>query len=257
MISRSFLFARRPWRLILWAILAVAVPVGAQAGETKIAVAANFAATAREIGAGFEAATGHRALFSFGSTGQLYVQITQGAPYEVFLAADRLRPARAIEEGFAVAGSRFTYAVGRLVLFSADPALVRGPETLSAAKFARIAIANPATAPYGQAALETMTALGVYDALAGRIVRGTNIAQAYQFVETANAPLGFVALSQIADHDKGSRWLVPEELHSPIAQDAVLLKRGAENAAARAFLAYLRSPAARAITEKYGYGPGG
>lgn len=247
---------RRPWRLALWAFLSLAFAAPAGAGEVTVAVAANFIAAARDIGAGFEAETGHRAVFSFGSTGQLYVQIAQGAPYEVFLAADRARPERAIEEGFAVAGSRFTYATGRIVLYSKDPTLVQGPETLSEAAFARIAIANPATAPYGAAAVETMTALGVYDALAARIVQGANIAQTYQFVETANAALGFVALSQIADHERGSRWLVPESFHAPIAQDAVLLKAGAGNDAARAFLAFLRSPAARAIKEKYGYGPG-
>ncbi|MDA0703873.1 MAG: molybdate ABC transporter substrate-binding protein [Proteobacteria bacterium] len=255
MMSRNSEF-RRLWRLALWAILLLALAAPAGAGEVKVAVAANFIATARDIGAGFEAETGHRAVFSYGSTGQIYVQIAQGAPYEVFLAADRTRPERAVEEGFAVAGSRFTYATGRIVLYSKDPALVHGPETLAGAEFARIAIANPATAPYGAAAVETMTALGVYDALASRIVQGANIAQTYQFVETANAPLGFVALSQIASHDRGSRWLVPESCHTPIAQDAVLLNRGAENEAARAFLTFLRGPTAREIKEKYGYGPG-
>lgn len=245
-------------RLLLPAILAaiLSATAAARAGEVKVAVAANFFAAAGEIAAGFEAETGHRAVVSYGSTGQLYVQIAQGAPYEVFLAADRARPERAVEEGFAVAGSRFTYAIGRIVLFSTDPALVRGPETLAGAAFARLAIANPATAPYGAAAVETMTALGVYDSLARRIVRGANIAQTYQFVETGNAELGFVALSQIARHDRGSRWVVPESFHAPIAQDAVLLKRGADNAAARAFLTFLRGPAARRIMEKYGYGPG-
>ncbi|MBT6117824.1 MAG: molybdate ABC transporter substrate-binding protein [Rhodospirillaceae bacterium] len=258
MMSRPFSIRLRS--VLLAAILAGALSATARAGEVprevRVAVAANFLTAAREIGAAFEAETGHRAIVSHGSTGQLYVQIAQGAPYEVFLAADRDRPARAIDEGYAVPGSRFTYATGRLVLYGKDPALVRGPETLRADAFAHLAIANPAIAPYGVAAVEAMTALGLYEFLEDKIVRGTNIAQTYQFVETGNAELGFVALAQLAGREGGSRWLVPEALHAPIAQDAVLLNRGADNESARAFVAFLRGPTARAIKEKYGYGPG-
>jgi molybdate transport system substrate-binding protein len=227
-----------------------------RAGETKVAVAANFTDAAKEIGAAFERASGHKAVFSFGSTGQLYAQITQDAPFEIFLAADRRRPEMAQTEGFAVTGSLLTYATGRIVLFSKDKGLVAGEQTLRDGKFTRLAIANPATAPYGAAAIEAMKALGVYEMLSAKIVKGNNIAQAYQFVQTGNAELGFVAMSQIAGSDSGSRWIVPAKLYTIISQDAVLLKKGADNGAARAFLAFLKGPEARAIKEKYGYGAG-
>ncbi len=227
----------------------------AHAAEATVAVAANFTAPARTIGEQFAKATGHAVVFSFGATGQLYAQISQGAPFDVFLAADAARPARAIEEGLAVPGPRFTYATGRLVLYSADPARVRGAETLRG-DFRRLAIANPATAPYGAAALETIDSLGVRAQVEGKIVQGANIAQTYQFVATGNADLGFVALTQVIDRPGGAHWLVPETLHRPIAQDAVLLSHGDDNPAARAFLDYLRGPQARATIEKFGYGAG-
>lgn len=253
---RSPLRPRCRLRGLLAAWLAVAAPA-LQAEEAVVAVAANFTGPAREIAAAFEAATAHAATLSFGSTGQLYTQIDQGAPFDVYLAADRARPRRAVEAGLAVADSLFTYAAGRLVLVSRDDKLVQGARTLARGGFNRIAIANPATAPYGAAAVEVMQALGVHDTLAPRIVRGTNVAQAYQFVATGNAELGFVALSQVAGQDAGSRWIVPQTMHAPIAQAAVLLKRGAGNPAARAFLAFLKRPRARAVTAKYGYGPAG
>lgn len=229
----------------------------ARADDVFVAVAANFTEAAKEIGAAFTEKTGHRAVFSFGSTGQLYTQITQEAPFEVFLAADRERPARAVAEGFGVAGSVFTYATGRIVLFSTDPDLVDGEATLADAGFGKIAIANPDTAPYGAAAVETMTRLGVYEALRPKIVQGGNIAQTYQFVATGNAELGFVALSQVVAGTGGSRWAVPDDLHAPIAQDAVLLETGAGNPAAQAFMDFLRSPEADAVKERFGYGSGG
>jgi molybdate transport system substrate-binding protein len=248
---------KRAWRACACVVvLTGAVAGAAQANEVKVAVAANFTDAAQEIGARFEAATGHTAVFSFGSTGQLYTQITQDAPFEVFLAADQARPEKAVADGYAVADSRFTYAIGRIVLYSRDPDLVRGEATLRASTFARLAIANPKTAPYGAAAVAAMQALGVYGALAGKLVQGNNIAQTYQFVETGNADLGFVALSQVVGSDAGSRWLVPDDLYPPIAQDAVLLKRGAGNPAAAAFLAFLKGPEAKAVKEKYGYGTG-
>lgn len=234
--------------------LAAAAPTAA--GELRVAVASNFADAAREVGSAFEAASAHRATFSVGSTGQLFTQIANGAPFDVFLAADQERPARAVAEGLAVAASRFTYARGRLALYSRDPGRVAGPDTLRSGSFTRLAIANPDTAPYGAAAVAVMTALGVLDTVQGRIVRGANIAQAYQFVVTGNAELGFVALSQILRHGEGSRWLVPADLHDPIAQDAVLLTGAVDRDAARAFLAFLRGPETAAVLEKYGYEPG-
>jgi len=249
--------AVRRLTVLLAAAVAALLAVAAQAGEARIAVAANFADAAREIGRAFERATGHRAIYSFGATGQLYTQIDQGAPFAVFLAADRARPRKAEAEGLAVPGTRFTYASGRIVLFSLEPGLARGVETLKEGAFSRLAIANPTTAPYGAAAVEALQALGVYEALKPRLVYGNNIAQAYQFVATGNAELGFVALSQIAGHDEGSRWLVPESLHAVIAQDAVLLKAGDDNAAAHAYLDFLRGPEANAVKARFGYGAGG
>ncbi|MFT3975158.1 MAG: molybdate ABC transporter substrate-binding protein [Amaricoccus sp.] len=233
--------------LLIWSASA------AFAGDTKVAVAANFTEPATEIAKLFTEKTGHTATLSFGASGQFYTQITQGAPFEVFLSADAARPAKAVEEGFGVPGSVFTYAIGTLVLWSKDPALVTGPETLKEPRFDHIAIADPKSAPYGAAAVETMKNLGVYDALAPQIVQGTNIAQAQQFVETGNAALGFVALAQVIKIEGGSRWDVPEDLHAPIKQDAVLLKTGADNEAAKAFLDFLKGPEAQEVIKSFGY----
>jgi molybdate transport system substrate-binding protein len=225
-----------------------------RAAEVKIAVAANFTDAVKEIGTLFEKASGHKAIFSFGPTGGLYNQITQAAPFEVFLAADRGTPAKALREGHGVEGSAFTYATGKLVLFSKTDGLKLGEQALKDGKFEKIAIANPKTAPYGTAAVEVMKKLGVYGALKGKIVEGNNIAQTYQFVDTANAEVGFVAFAQVALKPGGSRWVVPANMHQTIAQDAVLLKTGASNEAAKAFLAFLKGPEARKVIEKYGYG---
>jgi molybdate transport system substrate-binding protein len=254
----AWLLSLNRWMTLLGlAALAACVTIPlAEAGEVKVAVAANFTEAAKEIGAAFETATGHKAVFSFGSSGQFYAQIAQDAPFEVFLSADQERPRKAVEEGYAVADRRFTYATGRLVLFSKDEDLVKGEATLKEGNFSKIAIANPATAPYGAAAIEAMKSLGVHGELAAKIVQGNNIAQTYQFIATGNAELGFVALAQLADNDDGSRWLVPETLHTPIAQDAVLLKKGEANEAARQFFGFLKGPEARAILMKFGYGPG-
>ena len=250
--------SRTDSRIRSWAIgaaSALLVATGAaHAGEVKVAVAANFTEAAKEIGARFAASTGHKAVFSFGSTGQLYTQISQDAPFEIFLSADQERPKKAADENLAVAGTLFTYATGRIVLFSTDKNLVKGEATLREGRFTRIAIANPATAPYGAAAIETMKKLRIHEALSTKIVQGNSIGQTYQFVATGNAELGFVALSQIAGSAEGSRWIVPPDLHAPIAQDAVLLKKGAANEAARAFIAFLKGPEARAVKEKHGYG---
>ncbi|MFM1814945.1 MAG: Molybdate-binding periplasmic protein [Pseudomonadota bacterium] len=242
---------------LLFALAASLAMTGvAIAGETKVAVAANFTAVAKEIGAAFEKATQHKVVFSFGSTGQIYTQITQNAPFEVFLAADQRRPQKLVDEGFAVTGTRFTYATGKLALYSREKEFVAGEHTLRSAKFNKIAIANPVTAPYGAAAVQVMQALAVHDSLKPKIVQGNSISQAYHFVDTGNAEVGFVALSQIALHGEGSRWVVPETLYRPIAQDAVLLKRGANNEAAKAFIAFLQGVEARKVKEKYGYGTG-
>lgn len=225
-----------------------------RAAELKVAVAANFTDPIKEIAPLFEKASGYKAVMSFGSTGKIYAQITQGAPFDVFLAADQLTPAKAAAAGFAIEGTRFTYAVGKLVLFSKTPGLVTGEETLKDGTFSKISIANPSAAPYGAAAIEVMKALRVHDALARRIVQGQSIAQAYQFVASGNAEVGFVALAQLASVEGGSRWIVPGWLHAPILQDAVLLKTGEGNPAARAFLAFIKSKAARVVIEKFGYG---
>lgn len=227
--------------------------VPALADRTNVAVAANFTDAAKEIAAAFAEDTDHEAVLSFGATGQFYTQITQGAPFEVFLAADDERPTQAVKEAHGVEGTVFTYAIGQLVLYSADADFVKGEETLKENKFERIAIANPETAPYGKAAIEAMTALKVYDELKAKIVQGTNIGQTFQFVETRNAQLGFVALGQVSQSEAGSRWVVPQELYEPIKQDAVLLKKGEGQPAAQAFVEYLKGDKAREIIEKYGY----
>lgn len=250
---------RPSWPKMLAAGLASIAVVGVmsvsvRAAEVKVAVAANFTDAVKEIGALFEKASGHNAVFSFGPTGGLYNQITQAAPFEVFLAADQATPAKAIKEGYAVEGSAFTYATGKLVLFRKAVGLNLGEATLKDGRFTRIAIANPKTAPYGAAAVEVMQKLGVYDALKGKIVQGNNIAQTYQFVDTANAEVGFIAFAQVALKPGGSRWIVPANMHMTVAQDAVLLKAGAGNEAAKAFLAFLKGPEARKVIEKYGYG---
>jgi molybdate transport system substrate-binding protein len=236
------------------AVCATAVAPPAIAADINVAVAANFTEPAKEIAALFERKTGKKVVFSFGASGQFYTQITQDAPFQVFLSADQERPEKAVNEGFAVPGSRFTYAVGKLVLWSRDPHLVKGESTLKDGAFTKIAIANPVAAPYGTAAIETMKALHVYDALQPKIVQGNSIAQTFQFIDTGNAELGFVALSQVIERKEGSRWLVPGNLYSPIKQDAVLLKKGADVEAAKAFLEFLKGPEAAAIETKFGYG---
>jgi molybdate transport system substrate-binding protein len=232
-----------------WVLTSTNVP----AAQTNVAVAANFREPAKEIAAAFKAKTGHEVVLSFGATGQFYTQITQGAPFQVLLSADEARPKKLVDDGLAVPGSNFTYAIGKLVLWSKTPGLVKGGETLTAASFSKLSICNPVAAPYGAAAIETMKSLKVLEALQSKLVEGATITQAYQFVETGNAELGFVALSQLIGPETGSRWLVPQEFYSPIRQDAVLLKSGASNDAAIGFIAFLRSPEARVLIEKYGY----
>jgi molybdate transport system substrate-binding protein len=235
-------------RFILMAGL-IFVPCAAIAGEAHVAVAANFAVPAKRLAEEFGARTGHKLTLSNGSTGKFYAQIKSGAPFDVFLSADEETPRRLEAEKLAVAGSRFTYAVGRLALWSPKTEFV-DEQFLQAQKFSRLAIANPRLAPYGAAARETLEKLGLWQALQPKLVQGENIAQTYQFVSSGNADLGFVALSQL---HTGSYWLVPERMHTPLRQDAVLLARGADNAAARAFLDDLRSAPARERIRSYGY----
>lgn len=222
------------------------------ADQVNVAVAANFTAPMKEIAAAFAEATGHQAVLSFGSTGKLYTQIVNGAPFVVFLAADQERPERLEREGLAT--GRFTYASGRLVLWSRSPGYVDADgRILFDGDFRRLAIANPKTAPYGSAAMQVIDGLGLGDRLTPRLVRGDSIAQTHQFVATGNAELGFVALAQVVLDQTGSQWPVPQSMHDPIRQDAVLLRSGAEQPAAQALMDFLHGAQARSIIARYGY----
>ena len=244
----------RVWLLVGW----LCIWSGSAAADTaRVAVAANFAEPMQALAKLF-AAGGHEVVASAGSTGQFYAQIKNGAPFDALLSADRATPERLEAEGFATTGTRFTYAIGKLALYSAEanrigadgPAALRGD-------FRKLAIANPELAPYGLAAQQALTALGLWEALRPKLVLGQNIGQTFQFVATGNAELGFVALSQVAGPNapkSGSRWETPQSLYRPIAQDAVLLQRGAANPAARAFLDFLRGDRAREMIASYGYG---
>jgi molybdate transport system substrate-binding protein len=231
----------------------LAISAQAMAGQTNIAVAANFTDAAKEIAVAFKAKTGHEAVLSFGATGALYTQITQEAPFEILLSADAEHPKKIVDNGLGVADSRFTYAIGKLVLWSKNADLVKGEETLKGGAFTKLSIANPVLAPYGAAAVETLKALKLDEAVQPKIVQGNSIAQAFQFIDTGNAELGFIALSQLTGKSDGSRWVVPQTLYKPIRQDAVLLKKGAASDAAAAFVTFMKGAEARAIIEKYGY----
>jgi molybdate transport system substrate-binding protein len=237
-------------------LLAALIPVAVLADDVPIAVAANFTAPMQKIAADFEKDTGHKVVASFGSTGKFYAQIRNGAPFEVLLAADDETPTKLIAESAAVSGSQFTYAIGKLVLWSAKPAVVDDAgEVLKKGGFDHIALANPKLAPYGAAGIETMKALGVYDALQAKVVTAENIGQTYQFVSSGNALLGFVALSQILKDGKieGSAWIVPAKYYRQIRQDAVILDKGRGKPAAEALLKYLKGEKARAVIKSYGY----
>lgn len=241
------------------ALLASSFAGPAAAAEAVVAVAANFLEVAERLAAGLERETGHRVTLVSGSTGKLYAQIVHGAPFDVFLAADAERPELLEREERAVPGSRFTYAVGRLALWSREPGRIGrdGAATLRQGSFRRLAIANPDLAPYGAAARQALEKLGLWERFADRIVMGETIGQAQTMVASGNAELGFVALSSLArpgEPAAGSRWEVPAGLHDPIRQDAVLLARAAGNPAARGFLALLRSDEGRDVVASYGYG---
>jgi len=240
-------------RAPLIALLFCATPA---AGEMAlVAVAANYAGAAEAQAQAFAAASGHQITLTTGSTGKLYAQIGAGAPFDVLLSADAATPARLEAEGAAVAGTRFTYALGALVLWSPDHALIGADPVaaLASPDLRHLAIANPALAPYGVAAEQTLEALGLWQQVQGRLVMGENIGQTYAMVASGAASAGFVALSAVVSEDQGSRWLVPQELFQPIQQDAVLLRHGANNAAARGFLDWLKTPQAQTISASFGY----
>ena len=228
----------------------------AHADEVSVAVAANFAAPMQRIAPEFERETGHKIVSSFGSTGKFYAQVKNGAPFEVLLSADDATPTRLTADRLAVAGTQFTYALGKLVLWSAKPAVVDASgEFLKKARFEHIALADPKLSPYGAAALQAMKALGVHEALTAKIVTAENISQSYQFVGSGNALLGFVALSQVLRDGKieGSHWLVPASLYQPIRQDAVILEKGKGKPAALALMKFLKGDKAKTVIRSYGY----
>ena len=247
----------RVFRQMPWLVLACSLNLPATAAETRVAVAANFAAPLAALTPGFTAATGHTLRITPGATGKFYSQILAGAPFEVLLAADADTPQRLIQQGHAVPGSALTYAIGNLVLWSPQPGLVDDQgAVLAAGRFSHLAIANPKLAPYGQAALAVLKVRGLDQLLAPKLVTGESLAQAHQFVATGNAELGFVALSQVAAPGKalvGSLWRVPQSLYPPIRQDAVLLNPGRGKPAALALLAYLQTQPAKALIQAWGY----
>lgn len=248
---KKFPFAR------ILALLALGLSTSAFADEVQVAVASNFTAPMKVIAADFEKASGHKVVLAFGSTGKFYSQINNGAPFDVFFAADDKTPKKLENEKGTVAGSRFTYATGKLVLWSAKPDFVDAEAAvLKKADFAHLSLANPKLAPYGAAAIETLTSLGLLDKLEPKFVQGENISQTYNFVLTGNAELGFVALSQVYENGKlknGSGWIVPAKLHTPIRQDAVILAHGKDNPAASALVAYLKTEPAKAVIRSFGY----
>lgn len=234
------------------------LPLPLLAAQTTVAVASNFTAPMKALAQAFERDTGHPLTLAFGATGQFYAQIRNGAPFAVLLSADDDTPLKLEREGLAVAGTRLTYATGRLALWSRQPGLVDPQgQVLRTGRFDKLAIANPKLAPYGTAALQTLQALGLHERLTPKLVEGANVTQAYQFAASGNAALAFVAVAQVFENGQlreGSAWVVPDTLHEPLAQDAVLLKVGQNNPAAAALLQYLRTEKAQAIIRSYGYG---
>ncbi|MBF0311564.1 MAG: molybdate ABC transporter substrate-binding protein [Magnetococcales bacterium] len=250
--------AAKPTALLYGLLFLIALGT-AEAGETHLAVAANFTAPMKRLAEAFERESGHKTLLSFGATGRFHAQIGNGAPFDILLAADAETPAKLEREKLAVPGSRFTYAIGRLVLWSPRPDFVdaRG-EVLKTGVFGHLALAAPKLAPYGAAAVATLNAMDLFDRLQPTFVQGENIAQTHQFVTTGNAELGFVALSQVYENGQlksGSAWIVPEGYYPPIRQEAVLLQKGRENPAATAFLSFLQTDAARSVIHAFGYAP--
>ncbi len=244
---------------LLAAGLLLTAPLAALADTLNAAVAANFTKTIEEIGAAFKEKTGHEVKFAFGPTGKLYAQIKNGAPFDLFFAADTEKPQALVKEGLVKEGSYFVYARGVLALYSPTLPVKEGYKTiLEKAEFNHLALANPKTAPYGVAGEEVLRHLGVYEKVRPKIVNGESIAHAFQYVQTGNAELGFVALSQLVDpqspaHGKGEYWLPPQEMYTPIDQAAVILERAESNPVAQQFMDFLRSDEGRRVIEKYGY----
>lgn len=242
---------------LLAALTCAGTGLSAHAADVHVAVASNFAAPMQKIAIAFEKKSGHKTVLAFGATGKFYAQVKHGAPYELLLSADAATPAKLVAEGLAVPGTAFTYATGRLVLWSAQAALVDAKgAVLRHGAFSHLAIANPRTAPYGAAALGVLEKLQLFDGLKNKLVQGENIAQTYQFVKTGNAALGFVAMSDVyrgGSFIGGSAWIVPAGMHAPIRQDAVVLAKGAHKPAVRELAAFLRSDEARRIIRFHGY----
>jgi molybdate transport system substrate-binding protein len=237
-------------------LLSLGVLSSARADTALVAVAANFSGTAQTIASDFKRVSGHTVTLVPGATGKLYAQIKNGAPYQVLLSADDETPSRLVQEGAALAASQFTYATGRLVLWSPQPGVVDAQGAVLGAAGLRVAMADPKTAPYGAAAMQVMQQRGVWQGLQGRLIQGESIAQTYQFVASGNAPMGFVALSQVMRDGRlveGSAWQAPAHLHQALRQDAVLLNPGQGQVAALAFLAYLRTEPARRVMRAVGY----
>lgn len=231
-------------------------PLAVQAESVSVAVAANFTGPMKELAARFKQKSGHDLKLTFGASGKFYAQIKQGAPFQVFLSADQEKPLRLEQEKQTIPGSRFTYAQGSLVLWSSKPGLVDAKgQVLKQGSFKHLAVANPKLAPYGVAAIDVLTRMGLKQSLQSRFVQGENIAQTYQFVASGNAELGFIAYSQVikTNPPQGSIWVIPQSFYRPIRQDAVLLNKAKNSAAAREFMAYLKSKPAREIIKGYGY----
>lgn len=243
---------------ILGCLLLTLGSLAAQAEEVSVAVAANFATPMQKIAVTFAQDTGHKATLSLGSTGKFYAQIKNGAPFHVLLSGDDETPLRLEKENATALGTRFTYAVGQLVLWSKQTGFVDAQgDVLRNGNFSHLAIADPKLSPYGAAAIETLKALGLLTTLQPRLVQGESIGQTYQFVASGNAQLGFLALSQVMTDQRipeGSAWLVPPHLYQALRQDAVILKNGKDNKAATALMAYLKTDKARAMIRSFGYG---
>ena len=240
--------------LLIFGVLLFLDRQDVRADTVNIAVATNFIDTAKELARIFRDKTGHEVILSFGASGQLYAQIKNGAPFQVFLSADEQWPRKLVQEDLGVAGEEFTYAIGKLVLWTSKPGIIINEETLKKGDFSKIAIANLTIAPYGGAAVEVMKALNVYATLQAKIVQGNTIAQTFQFVKTENAEYGFIALSQLSNLKVGSSWIIPEKYYREIRQDAVLLKSGEQNNGPKEFMAFLKGSIAQSIIQKFGYG---
>lgn len=245
-------------RILAWCVVGLlgTMTTSAFAEQVLVAVAANFVPPFRELAVEFERSTGHHLKVAAGSTGNFYSQIKNGAPFDVFFSADMERPKLLEDEGLGVKDTRFTYAIGRLALWSPNADLVKGEETVRSGQFKRLAMANPKTAPYGLAAMQAMQKLEVWEKVQPKIVMGENLGQTMGFIQSGNAELGFVALSQVMDpkiKGQGSRWDVPNHLHEPIKQDVIVLTKGKDNQAAKALMEFIGGPQAKKIIERYGY----